>query len=461
MDDLLRWQAPEASPLKPVWFTPARRHRLGFFLRSAAAFDAAAPAGTIARDPRPAREIQTMVQKQIEYLAYRRLRVHPQTLNTHRRDAGATRVLGCTVSHVLLWGAVLSVGTGCAEVVIRPNPALVPQGRSAVYADSDWALVLQNCVREGLVDYDALAQKRDNLDRYYALISVTGPSRTPSAFVSRPARTAYWINAYNALVIRAVLERYPVVTMYDLSLPVLEYQYKFIVDGQVRHLASIESEILKESANDVRALFAMSGAALGTPPLASEPFRPDTLERQLARAAGRALDAPHICQVDHATRSILVWQKILRRQEDFLSSWRERRRVRTAYLFNVLLDMATADRRRTLQSAVGYQFREIPFDRMLNRYPLRPLQQVQQCRAVDDQRGRLDRWLQLHQHGPYSFAIESRKERTGAQRDHPGCTPAHLIQSFVSKGDQPPNEGMVECSAGCCFLAGSPSGTAK
>jgi hypothetical protein len=22
---------PEASPLKPVWFTPARRHRLGFF----------------------------------------------------------------------------------------------------------------------------------------------------------------------------------------------------------------------------------------------------------------------------------------------------------------------------------------------------------------------------------------------------------------------------------------------
>jgi len=276
----------------------------------------------------------------------------------------------------LLWGALLWTSTGCAEVVIQPNPALVPQGKSAVYTDADWAMVLQNHVREGLVDYDALAQHRENLDRYYALISVTGPSRTPATFRSRPARTAYWINAYNALVLAAVLERYPVVTMYDLSLPVLEYQYKFIADGQVLNLTSIEDRILDESANDVRALFALSGAALGTPELASEPIRPETLERQLARAAARALDNPHLCQIDHADRSILVWQKIIRRREDFLSSWRLRRRVRTAYLFNVLCDMATAERRRGLQSAVGYQFREIPFDRKLNRYSSRPLRQT-------------------------------------------------------------------------------------
>jgi len=272
---------------------------------------------------------------------------------------------------LLLGGMVFCTGTGCAEVVIRPNPAMIPQGRSAVYSDSDWALVLQNHVRNGLVDYDALAQNRENLDRYYALISVTGPTRTPEAFRSRPARAAYWINAYNALVLQAVLQRYPLVTMYDLSLPVLEYQYKFIVDGQVRHLAWIEEQILDESASDVRALFALSGAALGSPPLASEPIRPDTLERQLARAASRALEDPHICQVDHAARSILIWQKILTRRADFLKYWRLRRRVRAAYLFNVLLDMASVEGRRVLQAAVGYDFCEIPFDRKLNRYPSR------------------------------------------------------------------------------------------
>ena len=272
---------------------------------------------------------------------------------------------------LLLPGVLLWAGAGCAEITIRPNPALIPQSQSVVYTDRDWALVLQDHVRAGLIDYDALSQNRENLDRYYALISVVGPSRTPEAFRSRPAKTAYWINVYNALVLLAVLERYPLVTMYDLALPVLEYQYKFVVDGRVRDLASIEAQILKESANDVRALFALSSAALGTPELASEPIRPDTLERQLARAAARALDNPHLCQVDHATRSILVWQKIIRRRKDFLSSWRVRRRVRTAYLFNVLCDMATAGRRRALQSAVGYHFREIPFDRKLNRYASR------------------------------------------------------------------------------------------
>jgi len=277
---------------------------------------------------------------------------------------------------LLLWGVLPWAGTGCAEVILRPNPTLIPQGRSAVYTDRDWALVLENHVREGLVEYDALAQNRENLDRYYALISVAGPSRTPEAFHSRPAKTAYWINVYNALVLVAVLERYPLITMYDLALPVLEYQYKFVVDGQVRNLASIEAQILKESANDVRTLFALSAAALGTPQLASEPIRPDTLERQLARAAGRALENPHLCRVDHASRSILVWQKILRRREAFVSYWRVRRRVRSAYLFNVLLDMATADRRRALQSAVGYQFREMPFGRKLNRYESRPLRQT-------------------------------------------------------------------------------------
>lgn len=30
---LLNYGPPEASPLKTVWFTPARRHRLGFFMR--------------------------------------------------------------------------------------------------------------------------------------------------------------------------------------------------------------------------------------------------------------------------------------------------------------------------------------------------------------------------------------------------------------------------------------------
>jgi len=114
---------------------------------------------------------------------------------------------------------------------IRPRLGLLGS-RPLTYSDTDWATVLQNNVREGLVDYAGLLAQREPLERYYALVGETGPTRTPDQFVSRSAKTAYWINVYNALVLRAVLERYPISTMYDLTLPRLEYDYTFKVDAE-------------------------------------------------------------------------------------------------------------------------------------------------------------------------------------------------------------------------------------
>jgi hypothetical protein len=154
--------------------------------------------------------------------------------------------------------------------------------------------------------------------------------------------------------------------MYDLALPRLEYDYTFRVDGQILNLTQIEARMLEDSAQDARTLLATSRAALGSPRLMSEPIRADTLENQLARAAADALDNPYLVQIDHVSKSILLWQVILNHETEFLDYWRLRRRIRSLYLYNVLLDMASTARRRTLQSAVGYRFREIPFERRLN-----------------------------------------------------------------------------------------------
>ncbi|HSW46938.1 MAG TPA: DUF547 domain-containing protein [Phycisphaerae bacterium] len=255
---------------------------------------------------------------------------------------------------------------GCAEPTIRPSLSLLPPGRPQTYTDGDWAEVLVKHVREGLIDYDGLLMNREPLERYYALLSETGPTRTPDQFASRSAVTAYWINAYNALVLRAAMERYPVRTMYDLALPRLEFDYTFRVDGKIHNLAAIEARMLEDSAQDARTLLATSRAAVGTPRLMSEPYRADTLESQLTQAAADALDNPNLLRIDHATKTILVWQIVLNHESDFLAYWRVRRRVSSIYLYNVLLDMASPARRRTLQSAVGYRLREIPFERRIN-----------------------------------------------------------------------------------------------
>lgn len=255
---------------------------------------------------------------------------------------------------------------GCSSLTIAPKADLLAGTTPPVYSDTDWAAVLQTHVRGGLVDYEALSRDIEPLQRYYALISRTGPSSTPDQFTSRNEVLAYWLNAYNALWLLAAVQNYPAASVYDLTLPSIEFEYNFQVDRENQTLASIENRILQESDGDVRGLLATARAALGTPKLNSEPIRAATLDQQLADAAADALDDPYLLRIDHQNQSILLWQLILRRQDDFLNYWRNHRRVETAWLLNVLQELASPRQRQALQTAVGYAFREIPFDRTLN-----------------------------------------------------------------------------------------------
>src|SRR5690349_8471136 len=67
--------------------------------------------------------------------------------------------------------------------------------------------ILDTYVRDGYVYYLALQKERGALDRYVASLDV------PRAQVdgwSRPEQEAFWVNAYNALVLRTVVDAYPI-----------------------------------------------------------------------------------------------------------------------------------------------------------------------------------------------------------------------------------------------------------
>jgi hypothetical protein len=223
-------------------------------------------------------------------------------------------------------------------------------------------------VKDGLVDYDSLKKKPVALQRYMALLSVTGPSSTPEAFGTRAQKVSYWINAYNASVLMVALRQYPLTTLYDLNLPRLETEYRVQVDGGRRTLMNMEDEALKASQQDARVLFALSRAAIGAPRLMATPIRPETVESQLAEAARKSLANPHILRIDEGSQTIFLWQMILRRRVDFMEYWRTHRRVREPSLFDVLAGLAAPSERVRLQAAVGYKLREMPFSRALNRW---------------------------------------------------------------------------------------------
>ena len=68
-------------------------------------------------------------------------------------------------------------------------------------------VILDTYVREGLVYYRALRSERGRLDSYVSALDV--PRAAFEAW-SREEQAAFWLNAYNALVLRTVVNAYPI-----------------------------------------------------------------------------------------------------------------------------------------------------------------------------------------------------------------------------------------------------------
>src|SRR6187402_1644949 len=68
--------------------------------------------------------------------------------------------------------------------------------------------ILDIYVRDGLVYYYALRQERGKFDRYVQALGDVGADTIKGW--SRDRQLAYWINAYNAFVLRTVIDGYPI-----------------------------------------------------------------------------------------------------------------------------------------------------------------------------------------------------------------------------------------------------------
>jgi hypothetical protein len=151
------------------------------------------------------------------------------------------------------------------------------------FDESDWADVLaQRVDANGRVDYEGLRGNREALTRYLALIAQVGPTTRPELFENRNDELAYWINAYNAIVIDQVLDRWPIESVIDhkVSFFVLT---RYDIDGRPISLYSLENDTIRKGFGDERIHFALNCGGVGCPRLPAEPFRGDRLEAQLQR----------------------------------------------------------------------------------------------------------------------------------------------------------------------------------
>ena len=115
---------------------------------------------------------------------------------------------------------------------------------------------------------------------------------------------ALWINLYNALTIRTVLDHYPIGSIRDVDIsPGLfedgPWGEKLIaVEGEPLSLDDIEHRILRPIWRDPRLHYALNCAALGCPDLHPAAFEAPILESQLDEAARAYVNHPRGARID-------------------------------------------------------------------------------------------------------------------------------------------------------------------
>jgi hypothetical protein len=173
-------------------------------------------------------------------------------------------------------------------------------------------------VRDGLVYYNALKSDRGRLDRY--LGSLNGVAASDYATWAPEKQLAFWINAYNAFVLRTVVDNYPIrgaAKQYPRgSIRQIAGAFErqtFRAAGRAVTLDGLEKDVLTPF-GDPRVFLALGRGALGGGRLRSEAFNGARLDQQLTDVAAESVDRKELIRVDAVAGTLTISP---------LFSWRE------------------------------------------------------------------------------------------------------------------------------------------
>lgn len=181
---------------------------------------------------------------------------------------------------VLAVAAFLSVVTSARAdetLIARFMPHAA--GSTATVDHSIWDTILKAHVTAGADGVNRLSYERmksataDAIKRYIKALETVAV-----ATLDRPEQQAFWVNLYNAVTLDAVLERYPVKSIYDVSLKDAQgvqqdgpWKAKLVTIGGVAlSLDEIENAIVRPIFKDARAHYALNCLSIGCPNM--QPF---------------------------------------------------------------------------------------------------------------------------------------------------------------------------------------------
>ena len=193
---------------------------------------------------------------------------------------------------------LMAVSLSGARAWAAPDAELWPRWQNHdAHADipidhSPWDRFLRTYVSVGQDGIARVAYRsvetadRAALDAYIARLE-----RIQISIFNRSEQFAYWVNLYNALTVRLVLDHYPVARILDIDIsPGLlddgPWSTALVrIEGEAVTLDDIEHRILRPIWRDPRIHYALNCAAIGCPNLAMRAFTAENTETMLEHAA--------------------------------------------------------------------------------------------------------------------------------------------------------------------------------
>ncbi len=247
------------------------------------------------------------------------------------------------------------------------------------FDDSDYATVLKTHVNErGMVDYRALKAEPGRLNAFVRDLGRLD-RRTYEGWTDEQ-KVAFWLNAYNGLTLKVIVDHYPIQPTFPARLyhphnsirqiKGVWDEIEFTVMGRGVTLEGIEHETLREDFDEPRIHAALVCAAMGCPPLRREPYAGERLDEQLDGQMRAMLSHPEKFRIDRSKDRVYISPIFKWFGEDFVGRYGTDTEFRgfgeeERAVLNGISDYVSEAERRYLLSA-DYKLRYLDYDWSLN-----------------------------------------------------------------------------------------------
>jgi len=266
--------------------------------------------------------------------------------------------------------------------VNRPRKVIIDTQVSAGFPEQGFshkafeALLREYVTPAGRVDYGRWHAHRESvgqLDAYLAAVSRFSPENAAHRFPERNDELAYWMYGYNAYVIKAVLDRWPLSSVTDVKAPIevikgmgFFYQLRFSFGGEYLSLLGVENNKIRARYRDARIHFVLNCASESCPVARPELPTGDELEELMTRAAEEFVNNPDNVSVNHDRKTVFLSSIFKWYKKDFINDLRAKGRPAERGLIDYVAGLAMGSLQADLNRADGYNIEFRDYDWSLN-----------------------------------------------------------------------------------------------